>query len=349
LEYVMSRGRVLVTGATGFIAKHCIAELLREGYEVRATLRDVAMSAGVRDAVARALGGPCQGASKIEFVQANLVSDAGWPEAVAGCRFVLHVASPFPLRDPKSRDELVVPARDGALRLLRAAAAAGVERVVLTSSMAAICYTAGPAPDRAMTEDDWTDDDRPELTAYLVSKTIAERTAWDWVRREGNGMGLVSINPGLVLGPALDDDVSSSVDTIRIYTSGRYPALPPVSYPISDVRDVARMHVLAMSHPAAGGRRWICSDGDLTVAQIMGVVGDTLPDLKGKIPSFVAPGWVIRLLALYDRGARSLIPDLGRRNRLDNSKAREKLGMEFHSARDAVRAASLSLRELGLV
>jgi dihydroflavonol-4-reductase len=345
----MSRERVLVTGATGFVAKHCIAELLRQGYEVRATLRDVTKADAVRSAVRRAYDGPSCFASSIEFVQANLLNDKGWSEAVAGCRFVLHVASPFPLRDPRDRDELVAPAREGTLRVLRAASAAGVERLVFTSSMAAICYVAGPVPDRGMTEEDWTDPERPELTSYLISKVLAERAAWAWSEAEGNGMSVTSINPGLVMGPALDDDVSSSLDIIRIYTSGRYPALPPISYPISDVRDVARMHVLAMTNPVADGQRWICSNGELTVSELMTIVSETLPDLKRKIPRFVAPGWMIRLLALHDRNARSLVPDLGRRNRLDNSKAREKLGMTFHSAHEAVRAAGLSLRELGLV
>lgn len=340
---------VLVTGASGFIAKHCTAELLRAGYRVRATVRAHGREAASRLAVQRALGTDDVDQNNLEFVIADLSRTEGWPEAVAGCRHVLHVASPFPLKDPKNRDDLIRPARDGALRVLRAAREAGVERVVLTSSMAAICYVPGPAPDRLMTEADWTDPDGKSLTAYLASKTIAERAAWDWHAREGGAMGLATINPGLVLGPALDGDLSSSLDVIRLYARGEYPALPRVSYPISDVRDVARMHVLALSHPAAMGERWICANGTLSVADLMRAVGEAVPDLKRKLPTYVCSDFVIRGLALFDRSARSLLPDLGRNNRLDNAKARERLVFEFRDPIIAARDAARSLRELGII
>jgi nucleoside-diphosphate-sugar epimerase len=345
----MSDKLVLVTGATGFIAKHCIAELLREGYRVRATVRTAQRADAVRRAVGKALGGDDAAVANTDFVEADLMDDAGWDDAVRGCTYVLHVASPFPLRDPSNRDELIVPARQGALRVLEAASAAGVERVVMTSSMAAICYASGPATDRAKTEEDWTDPDRPGLTAYLASKTLAERAAWDWVRENGRPDMLAVINPGVVLGPVLDDDLSSSVEMVRMYARGEAGGIPDVSYPISDVRDVALMHVTAMTHPAAGGERWICAEGALSVAEIVSIVTTTLPDLKSKATWLKVPDFAIRLVALADRNARSLLPDLGRRNRLDNSKAREKLGFSFRSAETAARDAVLSMREFGVI
>ncbi|HUS96619.1 MAG TPA: aldehyde reductase [Hyphomicrobiaceae bacterium] len=342
-------GPVLVTGASGFIAKHCIVQLLETGLEVRATLRSPGAASSVVDAVARGLGGKREVAERVSFVEADLNRDDGWVEAAEGCSYVLHLASPFPLVDPRNRDELIAPARDGALRVLKAARNAGVRRVVLTSSMAAVCYGAGDPPDRAMTEDDWTDPDRPGLTAYLASKTIAERAAWDWLAAEGGGLELAVINPGLVLGPALDRDLSSSLDVIRIYAAGEYPAIPRVSYPISDVRDVARMHIVAMSHPQAAGKRWNCAEGTLAVSELLKIVGEALPDTKRKLPTIQAPDFVIRGLALFDRSARSLLPDLGRRNRLDNARARAELGMTFHSPREAVEAAAHSLRDLNVI
>lgn len=345
----MSKGTILVTGASGFIAKYCIAELLRQGYDVRASVRRLERSDEVRASVQRALGGTGSEAEGISFVEADLLSDAGWDAAVAGCQAVLHVASPFPLREPKDRDELIGPARQGTLRVLAAAHKADAERVVVTSSMAAICYVAGGAPDRAMTEADWTDPDKPGLTAYLASKTIAERAAWDWADANGYRQSLAVINPGLVLGPALDRDLSSSLRVIQLYATGEAGAIPAVGYPISDVRDVARMHVAALSHPAAGGERWVCAEGSMSVSDMVRVIGEALPDLKGKMPRLKVPDFVIRGVSLFDRNARSLLPDLGRENRLDNSKAREKLGFEFRSAEEAVRSAALSLRELRVI
>lgn len=344
----MSKDRVLVTGATGFIAKHCIVELLARGYNVRATVRSPDKCDAVRSSVSRIAGGAASDHA-IEFAIADLMRDDGWADAMSGCRFVLHVASPFPLRDPEDREALIGPARDGALRVIKAAAKAGIERVVMTSSMAAVVYVAGPPLDRPMTEDDWTDPDKKGLTAYLASKTIAERAVWAWVGQHEPSPSLVTIQPGLVLGPALDDDLSSSLKVIQLYAQGSYPALPRVSYPISDVRDVARMHVDALQRPEVGGLRLICANGTLTVGEMMRLVTELLPDLKKKVPTFECSDLVIRGLALFDRSARSLIPDLGRHTLLDNSRAREKLGFTFHSPQEAVRSAAESMRALGLI
>src|SRR3954469_12848321 len=204
-------GTVLVTGGTGFLGGWCVASLLQRGHEVRTTVRDVARAGAVREAVGAA-GAHADG--RLEVVAADLTSDDGWPEAVAGCRYVLHVASPFPPEQPKDPDELIEPARDGALRVLRAALDAGVERVVMTSSVAAIRGSRQSSESTPFTEADWTDGDDTERTPYVRSKTIAEQAAWDLVEEVGATNKLAVINPGAIIGPPLSDDHSTSLQAI---------------------------------------------------------------------------------------------------------------------------------------
>src|SRR5690606_22130545 len=237
---------VLVTGATGFIAKHCIAELIRQGYRVRGTARHSDARTSVVNALAR--GGI--DASHLEICKADLLHDDGWDAATEGCSHVLHVASPFPVKPPRNRDEVVRPAVDGTLRVLKAAARAGVQRVVLTSSMAACVYPAGGKQERTYTEADHTDAARADISPYVASKALAERAAWDFVRTTPNAPELTVINPGLVYGPALDLDLSTSHEVLTLMAKGKYPAAPRAGYAVVDVRDVAAAHVVAMTHPA---------------------------------------------------------------------------------------------------
>ena len=238
----MPTAKVLVTGASGFIAKHCIAELLRNDFSVKGTLRDMRRA----------------DASGVEFVSADLLNDDGWPQAMQGCTYVLHVASPFPLQEPRNPDDLIRPAREGALRVLKAATQAGIKRVVMTSSVVAITLPWPEAPQgHVFTEADWTNPERPDITTYIVSKTLAERAAWDFVKGEPRAPELAAVNPAIVLGPATDTDISSSHEVIKLMAKGAYPAAPKVGFPISDVRDVAATHVLAMTAPAAAGKRFL--------------------------------------------------------------------------------------------
>ncbi|MEJ7728977.1 MAG: aldehyde reductase [Polyangiaceae bacterium] len=261
-----STDTVLVTGATGFVAKHCIAALLRAGYAVRGTVRDLARAEAVRAAVHDAGGEP----ARLSFAVGALDDDAGWAEAVAGCGGVLHVASPFPVAEPKRPEDVVRPAREGTLRVLRAARDAGVRRVVLTSSVLAVTLPLRDEPGHIYDERDWTDPERSGLTAYMASKAIAERAAWDFVRREGKGLELVAVNPALVLGPVLDADLSASLEVLRLMARGSYPMVPRARLNVCDVRDVAEVHVRALSEPAAAGERFLVSGGTIALLELGG-------------------------------------------------------------------------------
>jgi nucleoside-diphosphate-sugar epimerase len=337
---------VLVTGATGFVAKHCIAELLRHGYRVRGTARDVERGiVGLRGA----LGNAGVDASRVELVSADLERDAGWDAAVAGCSHVLHVASPFPIEQPKDREAVVRPARDGALRVLRAATRASVKRVVMTSSTVAIMYTAENRPGHVYSEADWSDPARPDLTPYMVSKTVAERAAWDYVRATADAPELCCINPGFVQGPALDADLSTSLEVQRLMGKGAYPGAPSISFPIADVRDIAALHVIAMTHPAAAGERFLAANGTSSLMGIGRIIATALPDLKSKVPRFELPDLVVRGLAKIDRRLAAVLPELGATRNCSNAKTREQLGFAFRSADDAIRDGAISLRRLGII
>lgn len=335
---------VLVTGATGFIAKHCIAELLRQGFSVRGTVRKLERAEEVRRALARA---GVDGAG-VFFAAADLTRDEGWDAALAGCSHVLHVASPFPLEEPRSRDDVVIPARDGTLRVLKAAARAGVSRVVMTSSIVAI--TLGHVPrNHTYTEVDWTDAGRADITDYVVSKTLAERAAWDYTRSGSGAPELAVINPAFVLGPALDPDISTSHQVLRLMARGLYPAAPHVGFPVSDVRDVAAAHVAAMLNPAAAGNRFIVADGFLHLIDLGRLMVEVCPDLRSKAPRFELPDWIVRAVAKFDRRLKALLPDLGHPRPISNAKARAVLGLTLRPAEEAARSAARSLRDLKVI
>ncbi len=338
--------RVLVTGASGFIAKYCIAELLKAGYHVRGTVRSLSR----RDEIHRALVQAGVDTPQLELVEADLNADAGWDEAVADCRYVLHVASPFPSREPRNSDELVVPARDGVLRVLKAASSAGVERLVQTSSVVAILYCGKP-DEILRSEEDWSDTSNPALSAYSRSKTLAERAAWQEIAQLApeQKIEFCTVNPGVVLGPALDRDLSTSHVLIRMLGRGSYPALPKMALPIVDVRDVAAQHLLAMTLPSANGQRWLSCNGSLSIRRMAELVADALPDLARKVPKIELPSSMVRLAGHFDSRLKAIRADLGRSHLCDNRNAEEQLGMEFRSAEDAVKSAAQSLRQLGII
>ena len=342
----MSGERVLVTGGTGFIGSHAIVQLLAAGYRVRTTVRNLSRADDVR---ALAVAGGASRTETIEVVAADLMSDAGWPEAVEDCTYVLHVASPFPVSQPKDENELIVPARDGALRALRASRDAGVKRVVLTSSFAAVGYS---PKDHAgdYTEADWTDPATPGISAYVKSKTIAERAAWDFVKSEGNGLELAVVNPVGVFGPAWGTDLSTSVELMRLMLTGGVPVIPPISTSIVDVRDVASLHLLAMTHPAAAGERFLAVAGPpMTFAELAALLRAHLGPLGAKLPTrTISPG-MVRFLAVFIPRLRDLVPQLGQAKGASHEKAAKLLGWKPLSVADAVTASADSLVKLGLV
>lgn len=333
---------VLVTGGSGFIGAHCIKRLHDDGYRVRTTVRSLAREAEVRDLV---------GDGPLEVVAADLTDDAGWAEAVAGCDSVLHVASPFPLAQPKHEDELIVPARDGALRVLRAARDGGVRRVVLTSSFAAIGYGDGDEHGRTVyDETHWTDVDGPGVSAYAKSKTVAERAAWQFVEAEGGDLELAVVNPVAVLGPLLGPDASTSIELVKRLLDGSMPGTPKVAYGVVDVRDVADLHVRAMTAPEAAGERFLALGEDFRWISEMGAwLREAFPDRAKKIPTRELPNVLVRLASRFDGSLRQLTPELGVRKHATNEKARRVLGWAPRSDREAVVASGESVLGLGLV
>jgi dihydroflavonol-4-reductase len=261
---------------------------------------------------------------------------------------VLHVASPFPTTQPKNEDDLIIPAREGALRVLRAARDAKVKRVVLTSSFAAIGYSTPPA-NRPFTEDDWTNP-ADNVTAYVKSKTLAERAAWDFIAREGNGLELAVINPVGILGPALSDDLSSSIELVVGLMRGAMPGMPKLSFGIVDVRDVASAHLLAMTNPKAAGERFLAIAGPpMSMAEVAAVLRAEMPEASAKVPTRILPNTLVRALSLGVPRLRELLPQLGKVKVASNEKARTILGWKPRTNEEAILATARSLVDLGLL
>jgi nucleoside-diphosphate-sugar epimerase len=336
----MSGESVLVTGGSGFIGSYCILDLLRGGYRVRTTVRSPEREATVRELLG------AESAEALSFVTADLTADAGWGDAVSGCDFVLHVASPFPLGPPKHEDDLIVPAREGALRVLSAARDAQVKRVVMTSSFAAIGYGVGSV-DRPFTEEDWSNPDGDGVTAYSKSKTLAERAAWDFIAREGSGLELAVVNPVGVFGPVLGPDFSTSIQLVKRLLDGSIPGLPRVAYGIVDVRDVADLHVRAMTEPAAAGERFLAVAGEfMTVPEVAAVLRDRMGADAKKVPTRVLPDWLVRLVSRFDSSVKQIVPELGKVKQASNAKAKRLLGWAPRSNEDAIVATGESLLRL---
>ncbi len=336
-----STGRVLVTGGTGFLGGWCIASLLERGYDVRTTVRgDLASrEPAVRGAVAAA---GVEADSRLEVTQADLGRDDGWHDAVAGCRYVLHVASPFPPAQPKDPDELIVPARDGALRVLGAALQAGVERVVMTSSIAAVRSGRASSEAEPYTEADWTDGSDEARTPYVRSKTLAEQAAWEHVRNAGAQERLSAINPGAIIGPTLSDDHSYSLQAIQRLVDGM-PAAPKLGFTFVDVRDVADLHIRALTSQAAGGERFIATDQFLWLGQVAAILRERLGESAKKVPTRIAPNVLIRGMALFDPSVRSVVGDLGKRAWFSSDKARSTLSWQTRPVEDSIEACARSL------
>src|SRR5215468_1571756 len=337
--------RVLVTGGSGFIGSHCILQLLAAGYDVRTTVRTLKREGDVRAMLKEGGGEP---GDRVSFVAADLENDAGWPAAVAGCEYVLHVASPFPSTLPTHEDELIIPARDGALRVLRAARDAGVRRVVLTSSFAAIGY--GHAPRTTpFDETSWTNPNGGDVRSYVKSKTLAERAAWDFIAKEGGALELSVVNPVGVFGPVLTSDYSTSILIVQRLMDGAMPGCPRLHFGIVDVRDVADLHLRAMTQPAAAGERFLAVAGDfMSMVDIAKTLKRRLGASARRVPTLQLPNWVVRLAAIRDPAVQQILPELGKVKNATNEKAKRVLGWAPRSNEDAVVATAESMLRLGL-
>jgi nucleoside-diphosphate-sugar epimerase len=337
---------VLVTGGSGFIASHCILQLLEQGHQVRATLRSLAREDDVRQLLA---GPGAQSDASLSFHAADLGSDAGWAEAATGADTVLHVASPFPAANPKDENDVIAPARDGAIRVLRAARDAGAKRVVLTSSFAAVGYGKPPAG-RPFDETDWTDPAGPGLTPYVKSKTIAERAAWEFVAREGGTLELSVVNPVGVFGPVLGSDFSTSILLVQRLMDGEVPGCPRLWFGVVDVRDVADLHLRAMADPAARGERFLAVSGDfMRMSEIARTLKERLGGAAARVPTREIPNWMVQLAALRDPALKLITPELGKTKNATSMKAQRLLGWQPRSREEALCATAESMLRLGLL
>lgn len=334
--------RVLVTGVSGFLGGHVALQLLHSGYAVRGSVRNLAKADAVRATLERAGADTTQ----LEFVALDLLQDDGWATAMDGVRFLQHTASPFVLETPKDPDELIRPAVDGTRRAVTAALASQVERIVLTSSIAAIQYGHDDNA-QAFTEADWTNTDNPATSAYARSKTLAERAAWALMDTAGRHDDLAVINPAAIFGPLLDADPGTSSTMVRRLLNGKLPALPKLAMSVVDVRDVAALHVDAMTNPAAAGQRCIASEGTYWMAEIGRMLQPAFPDRR--IPSRELPTWLLRIVALFDRDLRDNLHEIGSMKRVDGHRGSQRLNRALIPAAEAATATGKSLVQHGLV
>jgi dihydroflavonol-4-reductase len=334
-------GTVLVSGGSGYIAGFLIRQLVAEGWTVHTTVRSLGKEAAVRQLLA-------VDDSRLRFFAADLNADAGWAEAMAGCEFVAHLASPLPAGIPKDANELIVPARDGALRALRAAKAAGVKRFVMTSSVAAISYGRGRGVHH-FTEVDWTIVDQPGISPYIQSKTIAERAARDWVAKDGGGIEFCTINPSVVLGPVWSRDYSASVVLVKKLLDGSVAACPDIGFGVVDVRDVADLHVRALQAPGMAGERFIASGRFMKLREIADVLRAELGPLAHKVTTRNVPDWLVRVTALFNPLAKASLGELGSVRNQDASHAKAMLGWATRPVEQSIADTARSLIELGIV
>ena len=337
---------VLVTGASGFIAKHIVLELLNAGFRVVGSVRSESRGEEVREAVRPHLDSGEELHRRLRFITLDLNRDRGWADAMSGMDVLMHTASPLPMAQPRDENELIRPAVDGTRRALRSARAAGVRRVVLTSSTAAVTNRPGRGPEESFDESDWSDPSWKGMSPYTKSKTLAERAAWDFVKKEAPEIRLTAINPCLVLGAPLDDHYGTSLRIVERLLRGTDPVLPNVGLGVVDVADVARMHVRAITAPDTAGKRIIGADSFMWISEIARILKNDYPG-RG-IPLRTAPDFVIRLMGIFDRAIGSIVPLLGRRQELRNARARELLGMDFIPAAESVRASGRYIMERGL-
>jgi len=331
-------GTVLVTGGSGFIGGWCVIGLLRQGYTVRTTVRSLARESSVR----AALGKEVDVRDRLSFHAAELTADAGWDAATSGCDFVLHVASPVTLAQPRNPDELIAPARDGTRRVLDAAIRSGVQRVVLTSSVAAASRNAKLA-ESVSDETIWTDLNDPTVSAYARSKTLAERMAWDLIASSDGATTLVTVNPSVVLGPVLSGDYSASVQVVDRLLTGKVPGIPRLGFNIVDVRDVADLHIRAMTAPEAAGQRFIAAGTFGWMADLAGLLRARLGEAANKVPTRRVPDVLVRLAALFNNDLRAAVPRLGQKRDFTSAKAQATLSWRPRPLEETVLDCARSL------
>lgn len=336
--------RVLVTGVSGFIGSHVTERLLVKGYDVRGTVRNKVKGSKIVDALA---ANGCD-VSKLELVEANLASDTGWEEAVQDCRYIQHIASPLPLEAPKEREALVPEARAGAQRVLEHGFSAGVERIVLTSSIAAMMGQPGKGAKMTITEDDWSDPDWRRMSSYPISKTRAEKSAWAYVEAQSLKEKLTVINPGVVFGPDTYGNAGASLGILKAMMIGKFPRVPKMGVPLIDVRDCASIHVAAMTAKEAGGRRLLATGQTLWFHEIAAILKAEYPQLNG-LPKGEIPNFIVRIMALFDDRMQALLSDIGTFHEADAAYVSTLTHVLPRPAKEAILAGAESLIANGSV
>lgn len=338
--------QVLVTGGTGFVGTHCILQLLQQGYQVKTTLRSLKRKGEV---IAMLKQGGIQNFENLFFIEADLGRDDNWAEAVRDCEYVLHVASPISLQVPKHEDDMIRPAVEGTLRVLKAARDAGVKRVVVTSSFAAVGYS-HKDPNTLITEAEWTDPEDKSLSAYLKSKTLAEKAAWDFINTEGGDLELAVVNPTGIFGPLLGPGQSGAHELLKGLLDGSMKSIPQISFGIVDVRDVVDLHLRAMINPNAKGERFLAlSGGVLSLHDVALLLKERMGAKAQKVSTKLLANWLVRIAAWFNPAAKNIVSQLGRVKNASNEKAKTLLGWTPRSNEEAVLAAAESLFQFDLI
>jgi dihydroflavonol-4-reductase len=337
--------KVLITGVSGFLGSHTTIQLLNKGYQVVGTLRDLDRAPEIKQVISK----HTSNIDQLSFAEADLMNAQVWRDLMKGNDYVLHLASPFPRGLPKHEEDLIIPAKEGTLNILKAASENGVKRMVITSSSGAIAYGKEKSKRSATyDEHDWTDiTNKTDTTPYYRSKTIAEKAAWDFIRVDNNGLELSTICPGAILGPVLEKDFGTSANIVIKTMDGSSPAVPKIGYDVVDVRSVADLHIRAMEMKEASGERFIGSAGYLTFKEVADILREKYPDRK--IPKSSLPNFAVKLLSNFEKTLKPLLVDLGVERKLDNSKAKRVLNWQPISAIEAVLACAESLIELNIL
>jgi dihydroflavonol-4-reductase len=336
--------KVLLTGISGWISKHVAIELLNSGYEVLGTVRDNNLIEQTKQTIAS------QNTSleKLSFVNLDLLSHSGWNEAAKGCKYIMHVASPFPLKTSRNRESLVPAAKDGTIRVLNAGVNAGVDRIVLTSSIAAMFRKPNRTNPYTFGENDWSDVNWKGCNDYFVSKTKAERAAWDFMESKGLKDKLTCICPGAVFGDALDKKEKTSISYIKLFLQGKYPGAPNFGVLVSDIKDVAKAHVSSLTRPNVGGRRLIVGSEVKKMVEISKIMAEAFPEYAKKLPKKEFPNFLVKIISHLDTSAKMMVPDLGIQMQTDPSYSEDLLGFKFKAAKECVEDAAKSVIRLGL-
>jgi len=337
--------KVLLTGISGWVAKHIAIELLNSGYEVLGTVRNKDLIEQTKQTLA-SQNAPLE---KLSFVELDLLHDAGWDEAAKGCKYIMHVASPFPLKTSRNRESLVPVAKDGTLRVLNAGVNAGVDQIVLTSSIATMFRKPNRTNPYTFGENDWSDVNWSGCNDYFISKTKAERAAWDFMESKRLKNKLTCICPGGVFGDALDKKEKTSISYIKLFLQGKYPGAPNFGILISDMKDVVKTHVLSLKNSKVGGRRLIIGSEVKKMIEISKIMAETLPDYAKKLPKKELPNFLVKIISHLDTSAKMMVPDLGIKMQTDASYAEELLGFKFKPAKGCIEDAANSAIRLGLV